>query len=68
MARLAIVRKRREEAGKKTTEEAAAAEAEKEKMEKAIKTGTGSKIQKLNPLEVKHSDNSAANIMVEGRR
>lgn len=67
MARLAIVRKRREEAEKQMAEEAAAAAADKEKMEKAIKADTGSRIQKLNPLEVNHSDNSAVNTMVEKR-
>lgn len=67
MARLAIVRKRREEAERKMAEEAEATAAEKEKMEKAIKTDTGSRIQKLNPLEVKHSDNTALNRMAEGR-
>lgn len=55
MARLALVRKRREEAEARKAEEAAGeGESSKEKMEKEAKAKAGSGgPQKLNPLEVK---------------
>lgn len=58
MARLALVRKRREEAEARKAEEAAGAgSAAKEKMEKEAKAKAGgSGPQKLNPLEVSRGD------------
>lgn len=53
MARLAIVRKRREDAKKRTSQEAAAEAVQKEKVDKAAKANTGPGIKKLNLLEVK---------------
>ncbi|CAM9700308.1 unnamed protein product [Ascophyllum nodosum] len=53
MARLAVIRKRREEAEKKMAADAASESTEKAKIEKATKAGAGSGTQKLNPLEVK---------------
>ena len=53
MARLAVIRKRREEAEKKMAADAASESTEKAKIEKATKAGAGSGTQKLNPLEVR---------------
>lgn len=54
MARLALVRKRREDAEKQKAEEGEGqGEAAKERMEKAAKEKASSGPQKLNPLEVR---------------
>ena len=54
MARLALVRKRREDAEKRKAEEGEGqGEAAKERMEKASKAKAASGPQKLNPLEVR---------------
>lgn len=52
LARLAEVRKRREEAEQRRAEEEAEAAAAREKMEKAAKDSAAAGPQKLNPLEV----------------
>lgn len=55
MARLALVRKRREEAEKLKAEEAEEGAAAKAKIEKAAKAQAAAGPQKLNPLEVRIS-------------